>query len=258
MADGLSKWDKRKGDVEITTGKSLRKDVERMKRSRPRSGDDFEEWLRDFFPEVEKAFSFRIPESGRLGDRTAMDDPQLQGDVVFDWHFFPKRLRIEAKHGYGTDKYATLDRDVLDKIALEASLAGDWPGNACKINHKVPNDPVIRRTFLVFPLDVFAKLICVPVKVGMFTRTGLTAMLASSEFSFSVASNLPSYAGNVQIAKGRTIRITRLWLDELCGYAAQLNALPVGIVQWPDGERHAIVPWTTFMVIKEKAECAKL
>ena len=56
----------------------------------------------------------RIPTSGAIGSR--MEIPLLFSDLIGEVKNFPKKLRGEAKAGYGGAKRFTIKKEWLDKI----------------------------------------------------------------------------------------------------------------------------------------------
>jgi len=75
----------------------------------------------------------KIPGSGSLG--TIMHWDNLRGDLIGNYYFLPKRIRGEAKTGYGGATQLTVKRDWLSKIREEAETnLGDIPCLICKFS----------------------------------------------------------------------------------------------------------------------------
>jgi hypothetical protein len=94
----------------------------------------------------------RIPTSGAIG--TKMEIPLLFSDLIGDVKNFPKRLRGEAKAGYGGAKQFTLRKEWLDKIFQEAKSTYSVPFLIGKFSGARDGT----RVFVVLDVGVFATL----------------------------------------------------------------------------------------------------
>ena len=72
----------------------------------------------------------KTPSSGALG--TIIGEPNLTGDVRGRIEGVPRKIKIEAKIGYGGSKQLALKKEWLDKIAEEASQDYSIPILACR------------------------------------------------------------------------------------------------------------------------------
>lgn len=91
-----------------------------------RKGSDFErELVKILNDKVDKGHFKRIPSSGAIG--TNMDEPLLTSDLSGEVEGFPKKLKIEAKVGYGGSKQFALKKEWIDKIREEASRSYAFP-----------------------------------------------------------------------------------------------------------------------------------
>lgn len=89
-------------------------------------GSTFERDLADLLNKhIKKSNWKRIPMSGAIG--TALEEPDLQGDVVGSVESFPKKFRIEAKVGYGGKTQLTMKKDWLDKIIEDSRNSNSLP-----------------------------------------------------------------------------------------------------------------------------------
>lgn len=67
---------------------------------------------------IKKSKWKRIPGSGAIG--TSMDEPLLTGDITGNVESLPKKIKLEAKVGYGGAKQFALKKEWLDKVKEEA------------------------------------------------------------------------------------------------------------------------------------------
>jgi Holliday junction resolvase len=95
----------------------------------------------------------RVPTSGAIG--TKMEIPLLFSDLVGKVNRFPKKLRGEAKAGYGGKKQFTLRKEWLDKIFQEAKSTYSVPFLIGKFSGAREGT----RVFVVLDVGVFSTLI---------------------------------------------------------------------------------------------------
>jgi len=96
----------------------------------------------------------RIPGSGSLG--TIMDWDNLRGDLIGVYRFLSRRLRADAKTGYGGATQLALKREWLEKIREEAEANfNDIPCLICKFSGSRTDV----RYFIVFDFDAFHSLL---------------------------------------------------------------------------------------------------
>jgi hypothetical protein len=95
----------------------------------------------------------RIPTSGAIGTR--MEIPLLYSDIIGEVKNFPKRIRVEAKAGYGGSKQFTIKKEWLDKIFLEAKNTYSVPLLIGKFSGARGGTNV----FVALDVNVFAGLI---------------------------------------------------------------------------------------------------
>lgn len=89
-------------------------------------GSTFERDLAELLNKnVRKSLWKRIPLSGAIG--TALNEPDLQGDVKGTVDSFQKQFRIEAKVGYGGATQLTLKKEWLDKIIADSKNSNSIP-----------------------------------------------------------------------------------------------------------------------------------
>ena len=75
----------------------------------------------------------KIPGSGSLG--TIMNWNNLRGDLIGKYYFLSKRIRADAKTGYGGATQLTIKREWLSKIREEAEAnISDIPCLICKFS----------------------------------------------------------------------------------------------------------------------------
>jgi hypothetical protein len=75
----------------------------------------------------------KTPSSGALG--TIVGEPSLTGDVRGRIYGVPRKIKIEAKVGYGGSKQMTFYKEWLDKIAEEAAQDYSIPIVACRFSN---------------------------------------------------------------------------------------------------------------------------
>jgi hypothetical protein len=95
----------------------------------------------------------RIPTSGAIGTR--MEIPFLYSDLLGEVKNFPKRMRGEAKCGYGGAKQFTIKKEWLDKIAIEGRNTFSLPFLIGKFSGARGGTNV----FVALDVDVFAILV---------------------------------------------------------------------------------------------------
>lgn len=95
----------------------------------------------------------RIPTSGAIGTR--MEIPLLFSDLIGEIKNFPKKLRGEAKAGYGGKKQFTMMKEWLDKIFMEAKNTYSIPFLIGKFSGAREGT----RVFVVLDVNIFATLI---------------------------------------------------------------------------------------------------
>jgi len=81
---------------------------------------------------LDKATFKRIPGSGAIG--TIMGEGLLTGDISGKIAGFPKKIRGEAKVGYGGSKQLTVKKEWIDKIHEEAANTQSLPALFCKFS----------------------------------------------------------------------------------------------------------------------------
>ena len=119
-----------------------------------RKGTDWERGLAKILSEKLLGGKFkRIPGSGALG--TIMSESRLTGDIVGSIPFLPKRIKIEAKTGYGGSKQLTIQREWLEKIREEADAAYALPALMCKFS----GAKVGVKHFVVLDIDAFIEIL---------------------------------------------------------------------------------------------------
>jgi hypothetical protein len=97
----------------------------------------------------------RVAGSGALG--TMLGESLLMGDVVLEGDFLPKKIRIEAKVGYGGAKQLTVQKEWLDKINEEAKASYSIPMLACKFSGARAKDGV--QYFVALDINTFCDII---------------------------------------------------------------------------------------------------
>ena len=95
----------------------------------------------------------RIPTSGAIGTR--MEIPFLFSDLIGEVKNLPKKLRGEAKAGYGGAKQFTMRKEWLDKIFHEAKNTYSIPFLIGKFSGAREGS----RVFVVLDVHIFAALI---------------------------------------------------------------------------------------------------
>jgi hypothetical protein len=95
----------------------------------------------------------RIPTSGAIGSR--MEIPLLFSDLIGEVKNFPKKMRGEAKAGYGGAKQFTIKKEWLDKIMQEAKSTYSIPFLIGKFSGARGGTNV----FVALDVDVFATLV---------------------------------------------------------------------------------------------------
>jgi len=95
----------------------------------------------------------RIPTSGAIG--TSMGIPLLFSDLIGEVRGFPKKLRGEAKAGYGGAKQFTMKKEWLDKIMHEAKSTYSIPFLIGKFSGARDGS----RVFVALDVRVFADLV---------------------------------------------------------------------------------------------------
>jgi Holliday junction resolvase len=95
----------------------------------------------------------RVPTSGAIGTR--MEIPLLFSDLIGEIKDFPKRMRGEAKAGYGGAKQFTLKKEWLDKILMEAKNTYSVPFLIGKFSGARDGS----RVFVALDVHVFATLV---------------------------------------------------------------------------------------------------
>jgi hypothetical protein len=119
-----------------------------------RKGKDFENLAVEILTQLIKKSKWRrIPGSGAIG--TSLSEPILTGDISGNVESIPKKIKIEAKVGYGGSKQFALKKEWLDKIKGEAinyyaipMLIGKFSG---------AKDGV--KVFMVLDIETFAEII---------------------------------------------------------------------------------------------------
>ena len=112
---GYSKWSRERSEP---IKESAAKEVAKMRRSKPRSGDPLEYWAAHYFG---KELGFRVPESGRLGHKEVLFDPQLQGDFVNDLPWLPRRIRGDGSQDVVAVRHARAQHHSTTDCARGAS-----------------------------------------------------------------------------------------------------------------------------------------
>lgn len=119
-----------------------------------RKGSEFErEAVKLLTEEIKDSKWKRVPTSGAIGTR--MEIPLLFSDLIGEVKGFPKRLRGEAKAGYGGSKQFTLKKEWLDKIFEEAKSTYSVPFLIGKFSGARDSN----RIFVVLDLHIFATLV---------------------------------------------------------------------------------------------------
>jgi hypothetical protein len=95
----------------------------------------------------------RIPASGAIG--TSLGEPLLTGDVKLEVPCLPRKLKIEAKVGYGGETQLTVKKEWLDKIKMEAKNDYSYPLLACKFSGSRAGV----RYFISMDFDTFCDII---------------------------------------------------------------------------------------------------
>lgn len=117
-------------------------------------GSAFENALAELLNKhVKKSKWKRIPLSGAIG--TALNEPELQGDVVGVVESFNKKFRIECKVGYGGATQLTMKKEWLDKIVEDSSNSNSIPLLVGKFSGS--RDGV--KTFVAMDLGTFCELL---------------------------------------------------------------------------------------------------
>jgi Holliday junction resolvase len=117
-------------------------------------GTSFERLLAEILNNNLKGGKFkRIPLSGAIG--TALNEPDLQGDVVGEVPSFERKFRIEAKVGYGGATQLTLKKEWLDKIIEDSRGTNSIPLMMGKFSGAREGIKV----FVAMDLDTFCDLI---------------------------------------------------------------------------------------------------
>jgi len=97
----------------------------------------------------------RIPSSGAIG--TILKEPILTGDVVAKYPGLSKKIKFDAKVGYGSDVSLRVQREWLTKIRMEAEQDYSHPALACKFSGARVKDGV--QYFIVLDIDTFCAII---------------------------------------------------------------------------------------------------
>jgi len=95
----------------------------------------------------------RIPTSGAIGSR--MEIPLLFSDLIGEIKNFPKKMRGEAKAGYGGAKQFTIKKEWLDKILQEAKSTYSVPFLIGKFSGARGGTNV----FVALDVNIFATLV---------------------------------------------------------------------------------------------------
>lgn len=125
-----------------------------MTNKQKRKGSDFERLAVNILNEyIDNSEWRRIPGSGALG--TIMDEPILMADIIGTVESIPRKIKMEAKVGYGGAKQFTLKREWLDKVAEEAETDFSIPVLIGKFSGAREGTKI----FTVLDIDTFVFLI---------------------------------------------------------------------------------------------------
>lgn len=80
----------------------------------------------------------RIPGSGAIG--SVCSEPGLVGDIVLEYAFLNKPIRIEAKYGYGSDSSMAIKREWMEKIRKQAKASRSIPAIVLKFRDVTSGD----------------------------------------------------------------------------------------------------------------------
>lgn len=117
-------------------------------------GSTFERAITDILnANVKKSLWKRVPMSGAIG--TALNEPDLQGDVKGFVESFTKQFRIEAKVGYGGATQLTMKKEWLDKIIEDSKNSNSIPLLIGKFSGAREGTKV----FVAMDLDTFCELL---------------------------------------------------------------------------------------------------
>lgn len=122
--------------------------------SQKRKGSDFERLATDTLNRlVKRSLWKRIPSSGALG--TIMHEAILTSDINGIVDALPKKVKLEAKVGYGGATQFTLKKEWLDKVKEEANSAYAMPALIGKFSGAREGVKI----FVVLPVEEFAYLL---------------------------------------------------------------------------------------------------
>lgn len=125
-----------------------------MPNRQKQKGTDFERLAVELLNKlIKKSFWKRVPASGALG--TVMHETILTSDINGVVDAFPKKVKLEAKVGYGGATQFTLKKEWLDKVAQEADVAYAFPALIGKFSGA--RDGV--KVFVVLDIEQFAYLL---------------------------------------------------------------------------------------------------
>ena len=119
-----------------------------------RKGSNWErEVAKKLTKNIEEGEFKRIPGSGAFGTR--IDEPRLSSDVLGEVKFLPKKLRFEAKTGYGGHKQMTVKREWLEGVREESDQTYSIPALACKFSNARSGV----KNFFVLDFDAFVEIL---------------------------------------------------------------------------------------------------